>query len=281
VHTDTDWAPDPRIETPSNRLRALHRSVLVLPNAWDAASAAVIARAGATAIGTTSAGIAWSRGLPDGHRIDRNTMIDAVHRIVAAVDIPVTADIENGYGPNASDVAETVTGVVRAGAAGINLEDSSGADRPLHSAVEQAARIRTARHAARQSGDAEFVINARTDVYFTHARHFTDPYAEVLARAEAYADAGADCLFVPGLLDLAVLERLAGTVPLPINAMTGPGGPSVRQLADAGVRRISLGPALLLATHAATHCAATEFLTHGTYDTFVDPAAIVSAVIRR
>ncbi|MEU6559514.1 isocitrate lyase/PEP mutase family protein [Nocardia nova] len=262
---------------PAARLRALHRDPLVLANAWDAASAVAIAEAGATALATTSAGIAWSHGLPDGCRIGREGMVRAVRRIIAAVDIPVTVDIENGYGSGAAEVAETVTQIVGAGAAGINLEDSRSND-GLHSPEEQADRIRAARTAADQAGAPDLVINARTDVYFNAAHSAADPLAEVLARAESYAGAG--CLFVPGLLDVAVLARLVTASPLPINAMTGPGGPSVEQLVRAGVRRISLGPALHLATYAALHRAATEFLASGTYDTFADATSIASAVIR-
>ncbi|MEU6191762.1 isocitrate lyase/phosphoenolpyruvate mutase family protein [Nocardia sp. NPDC047038] len=265
---------------PASRLRALHRNPLVLANAWDAASAVAVARAGATAIATTSAGIAWSCGLPDGHHISRENMIDVVRRIIDAVELPVSVDIENGYGPDPVDVAETVEQIVAAGAAGINLEDSRSADQPLHSPGEQAARICAARAAAERAGAPDLVVNARTDVYFSRKRPVSDPFAEVLARARAYAAAGADCLFVPGLLDLPTLERLAAAAPLPINAMTGPGGPSVARLIEAGVRRISLGPALHLAAQAAVHRAATEFLRAGTFDAFADATTIAAAIMR-
>jgi 2-methylisocitrate lyase-like PEP mutase family enzyme len=265
---------------PATRLRVLHRNPLVLANAWDAASAVAIARAGATAIATTSAGIAWSLGLPDGHHISRAEMVSAARRIIEAVDLPVTVDIENGYGPDADDVAETVEQIVRAGAAGINLEDSRSADQPLHTPAEQATRIRAARAAADRVTAPDLLINARTDVYFNRERVKADPFAEVLERAEIYAAAGADCLFVPGLLDLSTLEQLTAVAPLPINVMTGPSGPSVAQLIEAGVHRISLGPALHLTAYAAVHHAATEFLTAGTYNTFTDATPIAAAIMR-
>lgn len=255
-------------------LRALHQDFLVLPNAWDAASAAAIATAGAPAVATTSAGVAWSRGIPDGHKLSREDMIEVVRQIAAAVEVPVTADVENGYGESPEDVAETVRQVIAAGAVGINLEDSRTPADPLHTPEEQAARIRAAREAA--ADVPEFFINARTDVIFFQK----GDRAEVLDRAKVYAEAGADCLFVPGLLDLAELQAVVASSPIPVNAMAGPGSPTPAELRDAGVRRVSLGVALHLSTYAATHRAVTELLNGGTYDAFTDASDVAGAIMR-
>ncbi|MFJ5230536.1 isocitrate lyase/phosphoenolpyruvate mutase family protein [Kitasatospora sp. NPDC088391] len=238
--------------------------LLVLPNAWDAGSAAVIAAAGAPAIATTSGGVSWSAGRGDGHGLDRAAMAEAVRRIVAAVDVPVTADIEGGYGAAPEDVAETVRAVVAAGAVGVNLEDSTAPGGPLFTAEEQSARLRAARAAAVAAGLPELLVNARTDVHLFGVGAAADRPAEVLRRAGAYAAAGADSLFVPGLLDLGALAALTAAAPLPVNAMAVAGGPTVAELAAAGVRRISLGTALAQSAYAAAHRAAVELLGPGT-----------------
>ncbi|MET7900602.1 isocitrate lyase/phosphoenolpyruvate mutase family protein [Streptomyces sp. NPDC005355] len=255
------------------RLRSYHAEgeLLVLPNAWDACSAAVIERAGARAVGTTSAGVSWSLGRSDGQRLTREEMVAAVGRIVRAVTIPVTADVEAGYGPTPRDAAETVTAIVAEGAVGINLEDSPGLDgAPLLTPAAQAERIAAARDAAAAAGVPDLVINARTDVYMSQVG---DPDARpdlVLERAKAYAEAGADCLFVPLLLDPGVLAPLVAASPLPINVMAWPGGPTVARLKAAGVRRISVGTAFAQAAYTAADRATRELLTDGTYDTCTD-----------
>jgi 2-methylisocitrate lyase-like PEP mutase family enzyme len=241
-------------------LRALHEpsaGVLVLPNAWDAASAAMVADAGASAVATTSGGVAWSRGRPDGEGLDRDAMVAAVARIATAVEVPVTADVEGGYG----DVAATVAAVAAAGAAGVNLEDSRRPGGPLFTAAEQAERIRAARAAAARAGVPNLVVNARTDVVLFGLGDLD----EVRARSRAYREAGADCLFVPGLLDLDALGSLARTTGLPVNAMAVPGGPTVGDLAAAGVRRVSVGTAIAQAAYALAGAAAAELLATGTY----------------
>jgi 2-methylisocitrate lyase-like PEP mutase family enzyme len=235
----------------------------VLPNAWDAASAAVIADAGAAAIATTSAGVAWSLGRPDGELLPRADLVAAIERMAAVIDVPLTADVEAGYGATDEEVAETVTAVLAAGAVGINIEDAPAVRSGLYSPEEAAARIRAARAAAAACGVPDFVINARTDVYM---RRIGDPQTrldEVLRRAADYAEAGGDCLFVPGLADLAVLESLAAQSPLPVNASTGPGRPTVAQLRAAGVRRVSVGPALTQTAYAVTRQLAHELLCAG------------------
>ncbi len=247
-------------------LRELHdQPVLVLPNAWDPVSAALVARAGAAAIATTSGGVAWSLGRPDGEGLTRDEMMAAVRRIAAAVDVPVTADVEGGYGPTPEDVAATVRATLGAGAVGVNVEDSRAEDGTLLSVDEQAQRIQAARDAAASAGVPEFVVNARTDVYLRQVGDPAGRLDDVLARADGYAKAGADCLFVPGLLDLDTLRTLTAASPLRVNAMARPGGPTVAELAAVGVRRISVGTAVAQAAYAVAQRAAQELLETGTY----------------
>lgn len=263
-------------------LRALHRDrALVMPNAWDAASAALIARAGAPAIATTSGGMAWSAGRPDGHGLTRQDMADLIAQIVRVVDVPVTADIEGGYGPSADDVAATVRAVIEAGAVGINLEDSTAPGGPLFEVDAQVERIRSARAAATKTGLAELWINVRTDVYLFGIGEPEGRLDDVLTRASAYAHAGADSLFVPGLIDLPTLRTLVEHSPLPVNVMVWPGAPTVSELEAAGVRRVSVGTAIAQAAYAVAERAATELLERGTYHTLeggLDFAVINSAV---
>ncbi|HEU0212772.1 MAG TPA: isocitrate lyase/phosphoenolpyruvate mutase family protein [Jiangellaceae bacterium] len=260
---------DEMLTSKARCLRVLHEgSAFTLANVWDAASAAIVAGLGAAAIGTTSGGIAWSHGRPDGQRLTRDDMALAVSRITAAVDVPVTADVEGGYGPATHEVAATVRAILDAGAVGINLEDSQAPGGPLFPVDEQVRRIRAARDAAVGYGVPELVINARTDVFLFGIGEAAGRLDEVQARTDAYAKAGANCLFVPGLLDLRALESLAAASPLPINAMAIPGGPTVTELSAAGVRRISVGTALAQVAYGALHRAANELLSSGTYDAF-------------
>jgi 2-methylisocitrate lyase-like PEP mutase family enzyme len=247
--------------------RSLHgEGIFVLPNAWDAGSAAMIAGAGAQAIATTSAGVSWSLAKSDGERVSRAEMISVVTRIAAAVDVPVSADIEGGYGDGPEAVVATVSAVIDAGAVGINLEDSRSADGALHDASAQAARIRAGRVAAAEAGLPGLVINARTDVFLLGIGDPAGRLDDVLGRAAAYADAGADSLFVPGLLELDTLSELTSKVSLPVNVMAGPGAPDVNALRSAGVRRVSLGQAISQAAYSLARRAAIEVLTTGAYD---------------
>jgi 2-methylisocitrate lyase-like PEP mutase family enzyme len=265
-------------------LRALHdNGTLVLPNAWDAASAALIAQAGAAAIATTSGGVAWSAGRPDGHGLNRDEMAELVGRIARVVDVPVTADIEGGYGPSPDDVAVTVRAVVDAGAVGINLEDSYAAGGPLFDVPAQVERVRAARDEATATGLPELWINVRTDVYLFGIGEAEGRLGDVLSRADAYLGAGADSLFVPGLIDLGTLGVLVKESPLPINVMVWPGAPTVAELAAVGVRRISVGTAIAQSAYGVAQRAAVELLTKGTYGALaggLDFGVINSAVTR-
>ena len=240
-----------------------------MPNAWDAGSATMIGAAGAKAIATTSAGISWALGRRDGQNLTRGEMIDAVARIVASVNLPVTADVEGGYGAAPEDVAETVREVIAAGAVGINLEDSqpTGA---LFSPAEQTARIAAARTAATTAGLPELFINARTDVYLFGIGEADGRFDDVTGRAKAYTAAGADGLFVPGLLELDTLTALVARVSVPINVMVGPGAPDVATLAEIGIGRVSLGQAIAQAAYTVAKKAAAEVLAAGTYGSIDD-----------
>lgn len=255
------------LEPRAAELLALHHrdEPLVLPNAWDPASAAVIAAAGATAIATSSAGVAWTLGYADGEEIERDEMLEAVSRIVRVVDVPVTADLERGYG----DVGATVTAALSVGAVGANIEDSTPG-RDLVAAEEQAARLRAGREAAVAAGVPSFVLNARTDVFLREIGEAAGRVDETKRRAEAYAAAGASCLFVPGLLDLDALAELAAASSIPIAAMARAGGPTVTELAAAGMRRISVGPAISEAIYGLAGRAARELLQNGTYESLED-----------
>jgi len=232
---------------------------LVLVNVWDAASARLVEDAGATAIATTSAGVAWSLGRPDGNTLTRAEAMDAVARIAASVSVPVTVDIESGYADDADGVARTVDAVLEAGAVGINIEDGR-----LHPGA-LADRIGAARRAAERAGVPLFV-NARTDV---HLAGLVDPerlLAETLERARRYRGAGADGVFVPGVRDVETIRALVESIDGPVNVMAGPGSPTVAELARLGVARISLGSAVAQAAYAVVRQAASELRTTGTYD---------------
>ena len=186
---------------------ALHAGPgFVLPNAWDAGSARILEQVGFAAVATTSAGIAWACGVADGGALDRDTMLDHVGRIVAAVGVPVTADLESGYGDTPDDVARTVARALAVGAVGGNLEDARGG--VLFGVGEAVERVAAARAAAPRGS---FVLNARTDPYFTSG--VADPFSETVERATRYLAAGADCVFVPGVVDADSIRRLAQVSP--------------------------------------------------------------------
>ncbi len=241
-------------------------TILVLPNAWDAMSARVIEEAGAPAIATTSSGVSWSLGRPDGEGLTRDEMIAAVRRIAGAVAVPVSADIEGGYGSGTpEDVAETVAAVIAAGAVGVNLEDAArGGEEGLLETSRQVDRIAAARAAATARG--ELFVNARVDTYLRSVGPANKRLEETVGRARAYVAAGADGIFVPGVVDAPTVRLLAGAIEAPLNVMAGPGAPSIAELRELGVARVSVGPSIALAALGAIRRAATEIQSHGTYD---------------
>ncbi|HUQ60429.1 isocitrate lyase/phosphoenolpyruvate mutase family protein [Lentzea sp.] len=238
---------------------ALHRpGPLVLPNAWDVASALVVEAAGAKAVATTSAGVAWSLGAPDGDSLQRDRAVDLVARIVKAVGVPVSADIESGFGRTAEEVAETVKAVAEAGASGVNIED--GLDGGVRDASEQAERYAAAREAA-----PELYINARIDTFLRAVGEPEERLGHALDRAAKYLEAGASGIFVPGVIDLGVAKELAEGIGAPLNVLVWPGAPAVDEFVAAGVARVSLGSGVAEAAYAVARRAAEEMLTLGTY----------------
>ncbi|MBT2533635.1 isocitrate lyase/phosphoenolpyruvate mutase family protein [Arthrobacter sp. ISL-48] len=224
---------------------ALHQAgtpPLVLVNVWDAASARLVEEAGASALATSSSAISWSLGFPDGNNLPRTLAMDALKRIVAATGLPVTADIETGYAGSGSDYAtgllrDTVLAVLDSGAIGVNFEDSG--DQPLTGVDEQCRRLNLIRKTAASAG-VDLFINARIDTYLS-GNYPEQAFEETVRRAEAYLAAGASGIFVPGVTDLHILHELSRRIDAPLNALAGLGAPSVSELHDAGVQRISIG----------------------------------------
>ncbi|GAB7006233.1 isocitrate lyase/phosphoenolpyruvate mutase family protein [Nocardioides sp. AN3] len=247
---------------------------MVLPNAWDAGSARILEQVGFPAIATTSAGIAWSLGVPDGGALDRDAMLDHVARIVAAVKVPVTADLEAGYGDTADDVGETVAHAVSLGAVGGNIEDADTDG--LYSVEEAVDRIAAARAAAPRG---TFVLNARTDTYFGGAE--ADLFDETVERAVRYLDAGADCIFVPGVAEENTIRRLARAIPGPLNVVAGLASTTdAPTLFSLGVKRVSLGGSLARASFSMLERAGRELLATGTLG-FLDGAIAYADLQRR
>jgi len=247
--------------------RAMHRGgkILVLPNAWDVASARIFENAGFGAIATTSAGVAFTLGYPDGEKISREEMLARVARIARAVKVPVSADLEAGYGQRPEDAARAAREAIEAGAVGMNLED--GTDDGTHPLAElslQLERIRAVREAALKTG-VLLVLNARTDVYLAKIGDPAKRYDETVRRLVAFRDAGADCVFVPGLTDADTIGRIVGDVRCPVNILAGPGAPSAPELEKLGVARVSVGSGAMRATLGLVQRIAAELKSAGTY----------------
>ena len=227
----------------AEKFRDLHKGpkLLVLPNAWDAASAVLIQAAGFPGIATSSAGCANALGFADGNQVPRGEMLAAVRRIAAAVDIPVSADMEAGYGFGPENAARLARELVEAGAIGLNLEDGTGnASKPFKDLSQSVDEIR----AIRESGDSagvRLVINARTDTYWEGKGTPEENFAEAMRRCSAYREAGADCSFLPGLKELALIERFVREVGGPLNILPWSGMPAFSELERVGLRRLSFG----------------------------------------
>lgn len=249
----------------AERLRSLHTEgpLLVLPNAWDAGSARIFAAAGYPALATTSAGIAFALGHADGERISRADMLAAVGRIVRRVTVPITADMEAGYGRGADAIAETVQGVLEMGAVGLNLEDRIG-EEPLLDLPLAVERVRAARAAARTAG-IPLVINARTDAFTPGIPE--GGFAEAVRRGNAFREAGADSVFVPFVADRDTIDRLVREISAPLNILGTPGAPSLKELESLGVRRVTFGSAPMRATLGLVRRMAREWKEKGTYGT--------------
>jgi 2-methylisocitrate lyase-like PEP mutase family enzyme len=252
----------------ADKLRSLHtgREVLVLPNVWDVASARIVEECGFPAIATTSAGIAFSLGYPDGEKILKEEMFAAIGRIARAVRVPVSADVEAGYGDRPEHAASTARAVIDAGAVGMNLEDATGDTRhPLAELQLQLERIRAVRETAARF-QVPLVLNARTDVYLLQVGDPAKRYEETVRRLKAFREAGADCVFVPGLRDAATISRLVDDMRFPVNVLGGPGSPSIPELRKLGVARVSLGSGPMRATLGLLRRLSEEIKSAGTYE---------------
>ena len=251
----------------ADALRRLHVEgpMLVLPNAWDAGSARIFVEAGFPALATTSAGVAFSLGFPDGERISRDEMLAAVSRITRRIAVPITADMEAGYGLTPDAVAETVRRVIDAGAVGMNLEDRMEEKHLIDFglAVE---RVRVARQAADATG-VRLVLNARTDAFEAPEIPRDKQLGEAVRRGNAFREAGADSVFVPFVGDTGTIEQLVQLIRAPVNILGTPNAPTLKELASLGVRRVTFGSAPMRATLGLVRRMAREWKEKGTYGT--------------
>lgn len=253
-------------------LRRLHSQSLplVLPNAWDATSAVIFEQAGFRALGTTSAGIAATLGFPDGELVSREEMLAVVERIVRVVSLPVSVDIEGGYGVTLTEVSETARAVIQIGAVGVNIEDGTGKpEQPLTDITFQIEKIQAMREVA-ATENVPLVINARTDVFWLRLGEPEKRLEMAVQRVNAYRKAGADCLFLPGVNDVKIITQLVSSIDGPINLLAGAGSPSISELARLGVARVSVGSGPMRATAALTRRIARELLEQGTYTTWTE-----------
>ena len=226
----------------AENFRKLHRAppILLLPNAWDPMSARIFEAAGFPAVATTSGGLAWALGYQDGEKTPWPEVVAATRRIAEAVRVPLTADIETGYGERPDQVARSIAEIIGAGAVGVNLEDGTpNPQQPVRAIEDAAARIHAARKAADAAG-VPIVINARVDLYLKHVGDEASRFSETLRRAEAYLAAGADCIFVFGHIELDVIGRLAVAIKAPVNVVGRAGMPGLKTLEAAGIARVSI-----------------------------------------
>ncbi|MBV6393864.1 MAG: hypothetical protein KPEEDBHJ_03108 [Anaerolineales bacterium] len=239
--------------------------VLVVPNAWDAASAKIFERAGFDAVATTSAGIASSYGYPDGEMMSREDMLEVVQRIANAVSLPVTADMEAGFGDTPEEIAETARLTLESGAIGLNLEDGTiNKSYPLNDIALQVEIIQAVRQTAQAYG-VPLVINARTDVYEKFDKSDKTLLSQAIQRGNAYREAGADCIFAISVDDKKVIAELVREIDAPINILARHGSPTLAELKELGVARVSFGSIPMRATMSLVGRIADELKQHGTY----------------
>jgi 2-methylisocitrate lyase-like PEP mutase family enzyme len=233
----------------AEKFRKLHRGprLLLLPNAWDVASARILEECGHPAIATSSAAVAYSLGYADGQRISRGEMLEVAGRIARAANIPVTADLEAGYGTTPKDMADTVKAAIAAGIIGMNLEDVTGDDESsLVDLPLQMEKIRAIREAASSAG-VPFVLNARTDIYLMPIGPQATRFDRTVERLRAYREAGADCLFAPGVHDLETIQKLVKAIEAPLNILANPACPPIAEMEKIGVARVSAGSSIMRA----------------------------------
>jgi len=248
----------------AEKFKELHSKQFVLPNAWDAMSAKIFQSCGFQAIGTTSAGIAFSHGYKD-REMPFETAIAAIRQIAQSVEVPVSADIEDGYGRSVEEVVESVKKVILAGAVGINLEDSTTSpDNPLYDISQQQEKIKAIKALADTVGIPLF-INARTDVYWLNIGEPATQLEETIRRAQAYQDAGADCVFIPGISNLNTIQSIREAISCPINLLAGSGMPSLSVLSTIGIERISCGSGPYRAMASLLKKMGDEIMNEGTF----------------
>ncbi len=231
----------------AEQFRKLHHGprLLFLPNAWDVVSARILEECGHPAIATSSAAVAFSLGYPDGQRISRDEMLEVAGRIARAVEIPVTADLEAGYGTTVKDMGETVKAAIAAGVIGMNLEDITGDDESSFVDLPlQVEKIRAICETAKSLG-VSFVLNARTDIYLMPIGPEATRFERTVERLRAYRDAGATCLFAPGLYHRETIAKLVKAVEAPINILANPACPPIAELENIGVARVTAGSGIM------------------------------------
>ncbi len=258
----------------AERFRKMHGGprILALPNAWDVASARILEEARYPAIATSSAGIAFSLGHPDGQRVSRDQMLEVVGQISHAVRVPLTADMEAGYGTTVKDMEETAKAVIAAGAIGMNLEDVTADDESSHvDLAMQVEKIRAIRDTAESLG-VPLVLNARTDTYLKPIGEAATRFERTVERLRAYRKAGADCVFAPGVSDRDTIVELVKAIAAPLNILISSGCPSLAELEGMGVARVSAGSAVMRATLGLVRRIGKELMETGTYDSLFDGA---------
>jgi 2-methylisocitrate lyase-like PEP mutase family enzyme len=249
--------------------RRAHRSppLLLLPNAWDAMSARLFEAAGFDAVATTSGGLAWALGFADGEHAPWNEVAEATARIVRAVRVPVTADIEAGYGETPDQVAKSIADIIHTGAVGVNLEDGTPrSDQPIRPIDDAAARIRAAREAADAAG-VPLVINARVDLYLKNVGDAATRFEETVRRSKAYLAAGADCIYPFALGDMDTIARLVKALDAPINIVARAGSPPVADFERIGVARISIASGASMAVMDLIQQIGADLRATGRFDT--------------
>jgi 2-methylisocitrate lyase-like PEP mutase family enzyme len=253
----------------TDTFRDLHAAgrILVLPNAWDAGSARLVESCGAKAIATTSSGVAWACGYPDGDAVPADVLVDAVKRITRVLTVPLTVDAEGGYSNDPAQVGETIARLLDAGAVGVNLEDGA-----IEPPSLLGAKITAAKQAAARAG-VDLFVNARTDVFLRGLVAPEKRVAETLARARQYQDAGCDGIFVPAVSDADIIAELVAGTTLPLNVMLVPKLPKVAALAQLGVRRVSAGAAIAQAAQGLTRKLAHQLIADEGYAAMFEGAA--------
>lgn len=258
----------------AEEFRSLHQAkhILVLPNAWDVPSARVFEDAGFPAIATSSAALSVSLGYPDGEKIGKDELFTVVRKIAGILTIPLSADVESGFGASIEQLSDTIRRVIESGAVGVNIEDISDFEKKALVPIEkQVQRLKAARRTSDSLG-IPLVINARTDAYRFAAGDEKSKLEETIRREKAYEAAGADCLYPMGLTDKETIATFVKAVNKPVNIMARKGAPTISELEKIGVHRLSLGPGPMYASIGLLRRIAQELKQNGTYDSLLTGA---------